>query len=105
MNVRSPSYSGLIVAGALLSALAAARRPALAQITVGPNVTISADMPHAAHTEYFANADPADPRRLVACSMVIDPARSRLTTGLYLSTDAGSHWHLVAHDTTGRYGS
>ena len=53
---------------------------ARAQIAVGQNGQISVDIKHAAHTEYFADADPSDANRLLACSMVIDPSHSRLSS-------------------------
>src|SRR3954469_890951 len=76
-----------------------------AQIAVGTNVQVSVDMKQAAHTEYFADADPADPKRLLVCSMLIDPTRSRLSTALYLSTNGGASFRMATHDTTSRYGS
>lgn len=76
-----------------------------AQISVGANTQVSVDLKHAAHTEYFADADPGDANRLVVCSMVVDPTRSRLSTSLYLSTNHGATWKLIAQDTVGRYGS
>src|SRR5215208_1904249 len=78
---------------------------ASAQIAVGTNVQVSVDMKHAAHTEYFADADPGDPKRLLVCSMLIDPTHSRLSTALYLSTNSGASFRMATHDTTSRYGS
>lgn len=73
-------------------------------IQVGRNVLVSGDHPAAAHSEYFAHADPSDSTRMVVCSMVVDPTRSRLSSGIYVSHDAGATWGMALNDTISRWG-
>lgn len=73
-------------------------------IQVGRNVLVSGDHPAAAHSEYFAHADPSDSTRMVVCSMIVDPTRSRLSSGIYVSHDAGATWGMALNDTISRWG-
>lgn len=75
-----------------------------AQITVGSSAYVSQPMEHAAHTEVFIAANPADSEQLGVCSMMIDSGQNRLSSALYLSRDAGVTWNLAVHDTTGPRG-
>ena len=83
-----PSFSA--AAAVSFAALAAAG----AQISVGPNVPISAAHEHDVHYESYAGAHPTDPRRLIACSVLFLPSRPEQTTAVYLSTDGGATWRV-----------
>ena len=74
-------------------------------IQVGRNVLVSGDHAAAAHSEYFAHADPSDSTRMAVCSMIVDPTRSRLSTGIYVSHDAGATWGIALNDTISRWGT
>ncbi len=76
-----------------------------ARIQVGENVLVSGDQREAGHSEYFAHADPSDSNRMVVCSMIVDPTRSRLSSGAYLSHDGGATWGMVLNDTISRWGT
>ncbi len=76
-----------------------------AQIEVGATAQVSSMIPNAAHTEAFIIAHPTDVKRLAACSMVVDPARNRITSALYLSENRGATWRLAVHDTVSRLGT
>lgn len=103
----------LLAAGALaLGCRAERRRPAgpttaspdRSPITVGPNVLVSAARPASDHTEYMADADPADPNRVMVCSMIYSQERNQLTSGLYASADGGTSWALALDDDSSRFG-
>ena len=74
-----------------------ARTPAQARVTVGENVRVSAANPARAHAEVLVAAHPSDPRRLLACAMMLDPASGQQSTLAYLSGDGGGSWVPVAH--------
>lgn len=81
-----------------------AASPDRSPITVGPNVHVSAAKPASDHTEYMADADPADPNRLMVCSMIYSQERNLLTSGLYASADGGATWALALDDGSSRPG-
>src|SRR5687767_4651879 len=82
----------------LSRALVVAAFPAIAslalaqQITVGTNVQVSKQRSKDAHYELLAGADPANPTRMMACSMVHDASRSRTNSVVYTTTDGGQNW-------------
>ena len=41
---------------------------------------------------------------MAVCSMIVDPTRSRLSTGIYVSHDAGATWGMALNDTISRWG-
>ena len=57
-------------------------------IRVGPNVHVSVARSEIAHYEVVVTADPVNPNRLLACSII---ARLPEFSGAYLSTDGGQH--------------
>ncbi len=61
-----------------------------AQISVGPNRQVSTPNPQRPHYELWADIDPTNPARMVACSFVT--LESGLTTVVYASGDAGRTW-------------
>ncbi len=83
-----------------------------AQLTVGPNVLVSAARAQTVHNEVVVAADPADANRLLVCSMAISQVGSaRHPTGTspamihesivaYTSFDRGQHWQ-AATETSG----
>jgi hypothetical protein len=74
----------------VLAATAGAQTP---QVIVGPNVRISTDVPNSPHYEYWADAHPTDPRRMVACSLI--PSDTMPTTRgsiVYITADSGRTW-------------
>lgn len=61
-------------------------------VHVGPSVHVSTDMPRDPHGEVEIDANPADARELLACSMVypLDSPTSDVVT--YTSSDSGKNW-------------
>jgi hypothetical protein len=88
------TISGAARAAALCLALPLARAPIARaqQITVGPNVRVSAARPDDAHNEVLVAADPHDPARLLACSIVIYGTENQIRTAVYASRDGGRSW-------------
>ncbi len=74
-----------------------ARAPAQTRVIVGENVRVSAANLARAHAEVLVAAHPGDPRRLLACAMMLDPASGQQTTLAYLSGDGGRSWVPVTH--------
>jgi len=72
------------------------------RIQPGPNVLVSGELPGWDHTEYMADADPANPGSLVVCSMYYSQDRNQLASGVYTSADGGGSWRLTLSDTTDR---
>lgn len=74
------------------------------RIAVGLNVQVSLAHGTRTHTEVVMAADPADPRRLVACSM-ISASRDPLVvshaahTIAYVSQDGGRTWRIGVEDS------
>lgn len=69
-------------------------------VVVGPNVQVSAALPERAHAEVSVSADPVDPNRLLACSMVSHRRFNEaphVADGIvaYLSIDGGRTWRLT----------
>ena len=93
---------GLLIA--VVAALTIASLPVYAQlITVGPNVMVSAARPGWEHAEYIADVDPADPKRVMVCSMRFSQLENRLTSGIYTSFDGGERWALSHVDSSSRF--
>src|SRR6185369_6851281 len=63
-----------------------------ALVHVGRNVQVSRSRDRIAHGEVLLSADPADPNRLLGCSMAFDPERNKTYTIVYASSDGGSSW-------------
>jgi hypothetical protein len=81
--------------GILLAALLGALLPSPTlngQITVGKNVHVSKAREGTPHYEHLAGSDPANPRRMMACSMYSDPTRTKTHSVLYTSHDGGQSW-------------
>ena len=76
-----------LAAPALVRAQASESAPS--PIRVGPNVHVSVARSATAHYEVLVAADPTDPNRLLACSIM---ARRPEFSGTYLSTDGGQQW-------------
>src|ERR1051325_1548970 len=70
----------------------AAARLADELITVGQNVQVSSDHPRWAHYEHLAGAHFRDPNKMMACSMVTDPARGHDHSVVYTTVDGGKSW-------------
>lgn len=64
------------------------------EIKVSHVVEVSADSQQQNHREVIMAADPSDPRRLLACSMVqpAQPSMQASRDAAYLSVDGGLHW-------------
>ena len=62
------------------------------EIQVGRNVQVSRARDRIAHNEVLLAADPADPGRLLGCSMAFDPQRNKTYTIVYASSDGGESW-------------
>src|SRR5687767_11590148 len=63
------------------------------RITVSRNVQVSRDMPNVFHYESLIAVDPANPARLIACSMHHNPnGRFGHRTVVYTSVDTGRTW-------------
>jgi len=86
----------LIAAASAIGAAILASSPAAAAdgalIHVGRNVQVSRSRDRIAHGEVLLSADPADPNRLLGCSMAFDPERNKTYTIVYASSDGGSSW-------------
>src|SRR6266540_5311037 len=66
--------------------------PLTAQITVGPNIPVSAARSDAPQYEVLLAADPRRAGRLLACSLIYSAALNEQGVVVYLSDDAGQHW-------------
>jgi hypothetical protein len=62
------------------------------EVQVGRNVQVSRAREGIAHNEVLLAADPADPGRLLGCSMAFDPQRNKIYTIVYASSDGGASW-------------
>lgn len=67
---------------------------------VGENRHVSADVPDVAHQEVVIAADPKNPERLVAASMVTSERLNKIYTIVYASRDGGVTWKKTL-DTAG----
>src|SRR5687768_8981877 len=79
---------------------AAAQAPGRPGITVGPNVRVSTDNPTDLHLEYLVGAHPADPNRMLACSMIWHTDIGLTTSAVYATEDRGRRWRMTREDTT-----
>ena len=61
-------------------------------VRVGPNVCVSAAHPADTHYEVVVTADPHDPSRLVAGSIIYPRIAATYGTIVYQSADGGAHW-------------
>ena len=79
----------LVVFVVLLSSAARAQ-----EINVSDMVQVSTDNAQRNHSEVIAAADPSDPKRLLACSMIqpLQPSLEVSRDVSYLSVDGGLHW-------------
>ena len=77
--------------GVALVANGAAQGPAPI-ISVGPNVQVSTARPTDTHYEVVISADPTDPSRLIAGSLVYPDTGTLVGTVVYNSSDGGAHW-------------
>ena len=82
----------------------------LLQISIGPNVQVSATRPDVAHNEVVMAADPGNAGRLIACSMYAKPD-GNMGSAAYVTFDGGTTWSapvvsnaLYANDPTCAYG-
>lgn len=82
---------GFLVVG---SAWLANPLAAQSQISVGRNVQVSKADALTIHDEVLMAADPVDPNRLLACS-IVDPSNGGHKTVGYASMDGGSSWSPV----------
>jgi hypothetical protein len=95
---------GLAILTAVVAVMSVASSPGYAQsITVGSNRMVSASRPGWEHSEYVADADPADPNRVMVCSMRFSQRENRLTSGIYTSFDGGDKWVLSHVDSSSRF--
>jgi hypothetical protein len=84
-----------IAAFVVLSVLVARSREVSAQqtqITVGPNVRVSEPNSTRAHTEISIAADPADPKHLIACSIITSATELKALSVVYVTFDGGISW-------------
>jgi hypothetical protein len=82
---------GLVI-GLVPAILSAQSKPS---ITVGPNVHVSVDHAADGASESWLTADPKDPRRLLACTIIYPTGENRRYTAVYLSVDRGRSWKPV----------
>lgn len=90
----------LVAASVLLSVAVNAQQ---SQLTVGPNVLVSTGHPRDWHSEVQLASDPADARRLFACSYMWNASQGEMHTVDYLSVDGGTEWRPVFESDTGRH--
>jgi hypothetical protein len=83
--------AGFLFAAAASGFAADAAAPS-APIHVGRNVRVSAANGDRLHHEIGMAASPADPRRLLVCSMIFDAKDASRHVVAYLSTDGGETW-------------
>ncbi len=81
---------------------ASAPPAAVSPIAVGENVLVSGQNPAWEHTEYMGDADPANPDKLMVCTMLFSPRHDQLTSGIYVSDDGGRSWDFTHNDTSSR---
>ena len=70
-------------------------RESAAQISVGTNVQVSRDAANVTHHEVLMAADPADAKRLIACSMIGPLPNGKRPASVYASFDGGASWTRV----------
>jgi hypothetical protein len=80
----------LTCAGVVCALLARAAAAQAQQVTVGRNVQVSRANSTDSHDEVLISADPVNPRRLLACSIVMGRANIRAIA--YVSFDGGVLW-------------
>ncbi len=105
-RVRDVALCALIVAVATAGKVAVVAShigAAQGRIVVGPNVMVSAASPGREHSEYFGDAHPTDPNRVMVCSMRFSQAKNQLTTVIYVSFDGGRTWSLSLEDGRSRF--
>jgi hypothetical protein len=62
------------------------------QIKLGQNVLVSGSHSSWAHDEVMLSFDPTNPRRAVACSIVLVPEKAKRVTIAYATADGGESW-------------
>ena len=73
-----------------------------AQISVGQNVQVSSDRSGTPHYEHLAGADPENPNRMMACSMLSDAEGGTTISVVYTSHDGGRTWNETLSVAKGR---
>src|SRR5262245_22195182 len=63
-----------------------------AQISVGANIQVSKKRPTWPHDEVILSIDPTNPRRMIACSVVLIPEQAKRTTIIYATDNGGATW-------------
>ncbi len=89
---------------AAAAVLASVGRLASGQVAVGPTVHVSTALSSTTHDEVSLGTDPADPQRLVACSMIDTPlayGQHKNAAVVYVSVDGGRNWMLGPRATFG----
>jgi hypothetical protein len=61
-------------------------------ISVGENLQVSKPNPTWHHDEIILSVDPTNPKRMIACSIVIVPETAQRTDVIYTSHDGGASW-------------
>jgi hypothetical protein len=96
----------LRAAAVLLAAALAARddlRGAEAvSLRAGESALVTGSASKNPHYELLAAADPVDAKRMLACSMVLNPENGGFAIGAYLTTDGGKTWRRTLQVEQGR---
>jgi hypothetical protein len=71
------------------------------EITVGRNVQVSKSRSDLVHNEVLLSVDPANPSRLLGCTMAFSPEQNKMYTIAYVSFDAGKSWNLAVENKGG----
>jgi hypothetical protein len=98
MNVRGGAGAGVsaILVGVLArggaAGVPASEPPSRPAISVGENIQVSKSNPTWHHDEVILSVDPTNPKRMIACSIVILPETAQRTDVIYTSQDGGASW-------------
>jgi hypothetical protein len=65
------------------------------RLNIGPNAHVSVDNPKDGASESWLSADPTDPNRLLACTVIFPDGENRRYTTVYLSVDRGRTWRAT----------
>jgi hypothetical protein len=68
-------------------------------ISVGKNFQVSTGHPGWHHDEMMLGVDPTNPKRMIACSVVLIPEQAKRSTVIYATADGGETWKATMDAT------
>ncbi len=100
--IERPFRSASLFVLVILAATRDVRGANVAAPRVGETALVTTSAPKSPHYELLAAADPADPSRMLACSMVLNTETGGFSVAAYLTTDGAKTWRRTLEVEQGR---